>query len=105
MPYVFLGMAIISELSGTAMLKYSEGFTKMWPSLGSVLAYAASCFFLSKSLSKINLSVAYATWCALGILVTTLLSVFVFKEKMNPAGMVGLVLVISGVLILNLSGR
>ena len=104
MPYVFLGLAIISELTGTTLLKYTDGFTKLWPSLGSILAYSASCFFLARCLQKIQLSVAYATWCALGIFVTTLLSVLVFKEKINTMTILGLVFVTLGVVLLNLSG-
>ncbi|MCI1966478.1 MAG: multidrug efflux SMR transporter [Oscillospiraceae bacterium] len=104
MPYVFLGAAIISELLGTTLLKYSNGFTLLLPSLGSVLAYAMSCFFLAKCLQNINLSVAYATWCASGIVVTTLISVILFQENISIAGMIGLFFVITGVALLNFFG-
>lgn len=104
MPYVFLGIAIVSELIGTTSLQYSEGFTKAGPSVCSVLAYTVSCFFLSKCLQHINLSIAYASWCALGILVTTLISVYVFKKGITAAGVAGLILIVAGVAILNLYG-
>jgi len=104
MPYVFLGIAIVSELIGTTSLQYSVGFTKAVPSACSILAYTVSCFFLSKCLQSINLSIAYATWCALGILATTLISIFVFKKGITSAGVIGLILIIAGVTILNFYG-
>lgn len=102
MPYIFLGIAIISELLGTTLLKYADGFTKLCPSIGSVLSYSVMCLFLSKCLQNINLNVAYATWCALGIVATTVISVILFKERIHVAGMVGLAFIIAGVILLTI---
>ncbi|MDD3173846.1 MAG: multidrug efflux SMR transporter [Herbinix sp.] len=104
MEYLFLGIAIAGELLGTTMLKYSSGFTKILPATGSILAYIVSFVFLAKSLDKINFSIAYATWSALGILVTTIISVAIFKEKITLVGVGGLVLIVIGVVILNFFG-
>ena len=104
MQYLFLGIAIAAELIGTTLLKYSDGFTKYLPAGASLLAYGISFVFLAKALEKINFSIAYATWSALGILVTTIISVAIFKEKITLAGVGGLVLIIIGVVILYLFG-
>ena len=104
MPYLYLALAIGGELLGTTGLKYAEGFIRLGPSLLALASYAVCFFFLSKSLQYIHLSVAYATWCGIGIVASTLLSVLLFKEHLAPLGMVGIALVVGGVVILNLFG-
>lgn len=104
MEYIFLAVAIVFELVGTTFLKYSTGFTKLMPSIISIAAYIICFFFFSKSLSNINLSVAYATWSALGLIVTTLISVFIFREGITPAGIAAVSMIVIGVVVLNLYG-
>ncbi|MBR5320040.1 MAG: multidrug efflux SMR transporter [Peptococcaceae bacterium] len=104
MHYLFLAIAIAGELIGTTFLKYSAGFTKLVPTLLTIIAYTICFYFFSKALNGINLNVAYATWSALGIVVASLLSVFLFSEQITPLGIVGTIIVIVGVVILNLSG-
>ena len=104
MHYLFLAIAIASELIGTTFLKYSAGFTKLAPTLLTIAAYTICFYFFSKALNGINLNVAYATWSALGIVVATLLSVFLFSEQITPLGIGGTIIIIVGVVILNFSG-
>lgn len=104
MGYLFLSIAIVCELIGTTFLKYSSGFTKLVPSVISVITYIVCFFFFSKSMLSINLSVAYATWSALGLIITTIISVAIFKEGITLAGIIGLILIIIGVIVLNFMG-
>lgn len=104
MGYLYLFIAIAFELAGTTFLKYSAGFTKLIPSLISIAAYGICFFFFSRSLLDINLSVAYATWAALGLVITAFISFAVFHEGLTPAGVFGMLLIIAGVIILNLLG-
>lgn len=104
MGYLFLFLAIVLELLGTTFLKYSEGFSRLLPTLGCIVAYVACFFFLSRSLHYISLSIAYATWCGLGIVAATLLSVCIFRESISALGLLGLGLVIVGVVLMNLYG-
>lgn len=104
MGYIYLIIAIACELIGTTFLKYSAGFTKLIPAVVSITAYGICFFFFSKSMLDINLSVAYATWSALGLIITTFISYAIFKEGITPAGMIGVALIIAGVVILNLMG-
>lgn len=104
MPYVYLALAIVGELVGTTFLKYSEGFTKLGPSIVTIAAYGICFFLFSKALLNINLSIAYATWCGMGIVAATVLSVFLFKEQLSAIGVVGIVLVLIGVILLNTFG-
>jgi small multidrug resistance pump len=104
MGYLYLALAIVSELIGTTYLKYSEGFTKLVPSIISIAAYAFCFYIFSKSLLTINLSVGYATWSAVGLIITTFISIFLFKEGITPAGIAAIAMITIGVIILNLYG-
>ncbi len=101
---LLLAIAIGGELIGTTFLKYTEGFTKLWPSIITILSYGICFYAFSKALTHINLSFAYAVWSGLGIVVATLVSVFLFKESITPAGIGGIVLILIGVVILNMFG-
>lgn len=103
--YLYLALAIGLELVGTACLKYAEGFTKFLPSAGAIIFYSTCFFFLSKSLTTINLSVAYATWSGVGIVAAAIISALFFSERVNAIGIVGMILVVSGVIIMNLFGK
>lgn len=104
MGYFYLAIAIATELTGTTFLKYSEGYTKLGPSVISIVSYIVCFYTFSKSLSTVNLSVAYATWSAAGLIVTALISVFIFKEGITNIGIVAIVMITVGVVILNLYG-
>lgn len=104
MGYIYLTIAIACELIGTTFLKYSAGFTKLVPAVVSIAAYGICFFFFSKSMQDINLSVAYATWSALGLVITTFISFVIFHEGITKAGAVGVLLILAGVVILNLFG-
>lgn len=104
MPYLLLAVAICFELVGTSFLKMSAGFTKLLPTLGCITSYIICFYSFSKSLLDINLSIAYATWSAVGIIAATLLSVFIFKEQITAWGVVGIIIVIIGVVMINLLG-
>ncbi len=104
MHYVLLGAAIIFEIIATTLLKASEGFTKLLPASGCVIFYILCFYSFSKALLKINLGVAYATWCAGGIVATTIISAVVFGQKLNTAGIIAVVLIVTGCVILNLYG-
>ena len=104
MGYLFLAIAIVGELIGTTFLKYSDGYTKLVPSVISILSYGLCFYVFSKSLLSINLSVAYATWSAVGLIVTTLISVYIFKEGITPAGIAAILMITAGVVVLNLYG-
>lgn len=104
MYHVFLAIAIGGELLGTTFLKYTEGFTKLIPSLVTIVSYSICFYCFSRALEHINLSFAYALWSGLGIVVSTLLSVFLFKEGITMAGIFGIMLILAGVVVLNLFG-
>jgi small multidrug resistance pump len=78
MEYAFLAIAIVSEVIATSYLKQTEGFTKLTPSLICAAAYIVCHYTFAKSLNRINLNIGYATWCGVGLIVTSLVSIFAY---------------------------
>ena len=103
--YLFLILAIVMEAAGTTLLKFSEQFTKLVPSIFSLLCYVASLYLLSLCLRTIPIGIAYATWSALGIALITLSGMFFFKQTPDLGAIIGLLLIISGVAVLNLFSK
>ena len=104
MHYVYLIAAIVLEVTGTSALNVSDGFTKLIPSVLSLVLYGASFVLLAKALLQLDIGVAYATWCSVGMTLTAAISVLVFGQKFSPIGIVSLVLIMIGCVMLNLFG-
>ncbi|MEH7273667.1 DMT family transporter [Neobacillus vireti] len=102
MAYLFLSLAIIFELIGTSMLKASEGFSKIFPSLGVILGFGFAFFFLSLTLKVIPLNMAYAIWSGVGTVATVMISVLIWKEKVSFGSLIGIILIVVGVVVLHL---
>lgn len=104
MAYVFLVIAIAFEVLGTSLLGTSEGFTKLWPSLASLAAYAGSFVLLSQALKSLPIGLAYAMWSGLGTVAIVAVGAVIFRQPVGPVTLLGVGLVIAGVAILNLGG-
>lgn len=105
MKYLFLGLAIILEVTGSSFLKASEGFSKFVPSIITVMAMVGCFFFLSLALKSIPLGYAYAIWAGVGIVLTALVSVFIFHQKLDLPAVAGIALILAGVLVMNLFSK
>ncbi|MUT65172.1 multidrug efflux SMR transporter [Paenibacillus sp. NEAU-GSW1] len=104
MGYLFLAISIAGELFGTSMLKASQGFTKLYPSIFTVVAFGISFYFLSLTLKSLPLNMTYAIWSGIGAVATTIISVLIWKEKINTGSVIGIGLIVIGVVVLNLFG-
>ena len=100
--WIFLTLAIISEVIGTSFLKSTEGFTKLLPSIIVLLGYCAAFYFLSLTLDSIPIGMAYAIWSGVGIAAITVVSVVFFEQKLDFAAVIGMGLIIAGVVVLRL---
>ena len=100
--YILLIIAIICEVAGTSMLKLSDGFTKLWPSLGAIVLFLAALVLLSQVLKTMPVGVVYAIWSGLGIAFIALIGHFVFKQYLDLAGYLGIAMIVGGVMVLNL---
>ena len=100
--WIYLTLAIFSEVMATASLKSTEGFTKLWPSVLVLVGYSAAFYFLSLTLDTIPIGVAYAIWSGVGVAAITLVSIFFFEQKIDTAGFIGIGLIVAGVIVLRL---
>lgn len=105
MSYLFLTCAILIEVLATSMLKSTDGFTKLWPTLGCLAGYAVAIWLLAQAISHgMQVSIGYAVWSALGTTLIVVIGVLFLDEPITLAKVVGVVLVIAGVVTLNLAG-
>ncbi|QUS39775.1 multidrug efflux SMR transporter [Tardiphaga alba] len=101
MTYLYLTVAILCEVLATSFLKLSDGFSKPWPSLVTVVGYAVSFYFLSIALRDIPTGVAYAIWSGVGIVLVTGIAWAFQGQKLDPAALCGLGLIVAGVIVIN----
>ncbi|MEH6942311.1 DMT family transporter [Bacillus sp. JJ722] len=99
--YVALSLAIVFEVFGTTMLKLSDGFTNLIPSLGVAVGFGLAFYSLSLCLRTVSLSLAYAIWSGVGTAITALLGVLIWKDEFTTMTFFGLLLIIGGVVLLN----
>lgn len=101
MGYVWLAIAILSEVFGSSMLKLTDGFKRLLPSIGVVVGYAVAFYGLSLALQDLPLGVAYAIWAGVGTALTALVGIVFYKEAFNMKKSIGILLIIGGVALLN----
>lgn len=97
--YLALAGAIICEVTATTFLGKSEQFTRLVPTGLMVLFYGVSFYLLSLALKQVPLGVAYATWGGLGIVLTAVIGVVVFKQQLEPVAIAGIALIVIGVVM------
>jgi small multidrug resistance pump len=102
MSWLILGFAILSEVVGTTALKYTAGFTKLFPTLISLMGYGISFFALSKILDQIPLAIAYAIWSGAGISLVGIIGWVWLGQKLDTGALIGIGLIVSGVVVINL---
>lgn len=103
--WIFLILAVVFETLGTSMLKLSEQFTHLLPAALTIISYFLSFYLFSFSLRTLPIGVAYGAWAAIGIILITCIGVIAFKQIPDLPAIIGLVLIISGVLIINLFSK
>jgi small multidrug resistance pump len=105
MQWVFLSIAIASEVLATSALKATEGFSRPWPSTVVVLGYASAFYFLSLTLRTMPVGVVYAIWSGAGIVLIALIAWLVYGQALDLPAIVGMSLIVAGLVILNLFSR
>ncbi|MBW9086321.1 multidrug efflux SMR transporter [Rhizobium wenxiniae] len=105
MTYGSLFTAIALEVVGTTLLQQSQQFTRLLPTLGMALCYGAAFFFLSITLREMPVGIAYALWSGFGIVLISAIGVVLFRQSLDLAAIIGLGLIISGVIVVNLFSK
>lgn len=99
--YLTLFIAIVAEVAGTTLLKSAESFTRLWPSIGTVVCYGTAFYCLSLTLQHIPTGVAYAIWSGVGIVLISLVAWLWQGQRLDLPAIVGLAFIIVGVVIIN----
>jgi small multidrug resistance pump len=102
--WLYLLIAIITEVVGTTLMKVSQGLTRLVPSVLMFLLYGISFAFMALALKRIEVSIAYAVWSGLGTAMIAAIGIIWFRESFNIPKLLGIVLIIAGVVLLNLKG-
>ena len=97
MRWFLLFMAIVAEVIATSLLKSTEGFTRLWPSVTVAVCYETAFILLALSMKKIPIGIVYAVWSGVGIMLITLAAWFFLGQTLDLAGFAGVALIISGV--------
>lgn len=105
MGYFYLAVAIIAEVIATSALKASDEFSKLVPSVIVVVGYGVAFYCLSMVLKTIPVGVAYAVWSGLGIVLISIVGLVMFGQKLDLAAIVGMLLIVSGVVVMNVFSK
>lgn len=100
--WIFLALAIFSEVIATSSLKESNGFTQFWPSVVVVLGYTSSFYFLSLTLKAIPLGIAYAVWSGIGVVLISLIGRWYYSQHLDWPAIFGIIMILAGVVVINL---
>ena len=103
MPWVLLVVAGLFEVVWAIGLKYTEGFTRLWPSVGTVVAMCLSVLLLGLAVRSLPIGTAYAIWTGIGAVGTVILGIALFNEPATAARLVCVGLIVAGILGLKLT--
>jgi len=101
--WIILFLAGLLEIAWAVGLKYSEGFTRLWPSLATAVALAASLWLLSIAMKALPLGTAYAVWVGVGAAGTVILGIVLLGEPANPGRLISVGLILAGIIGLKLA--
>nr|WP_281379467.1 SMR family transporter [Aquamicrobium lusatiense] len=105
MTYLYLFVAIIFEVIATTALKQTDGFTRLLPSLMTILGYALAFYFLALTLRTMPVGIVYAIWSGAGIILITAIGWLLFRQSLDLPALVGMGLIMAGVLVINLFSK
>lgn len=97
--------AVLSEVIATTSLKFSDGFTKLLPSLIVVVGYGLSFYLLSINLKVMPIGIAYALWSGIGITLTVIAGKIIWDETLDWAHIIGIGLILLGILVINMFSK
>jgi small multidrug resistance pump len=103
--YVYLTIAVVFEVIATTALKETQGFTRLGPSLVTMVGYGLAFYFLSLPLRLMPVGIVYALWCGAGIILVTAIGWVWFRQALDLPALIGMVLIMAGVAVINLFSK
>lgn len=104
MPWVLLVLAGLFEIGWAIGLKYSEGFTRLWPSVGTLATMAVSVVLLALAAKSLPIGTAYAVWTGIGAVGAVILGIVLFQDPATPLRLACVALILVGIVGLKLAG-
>ena len=105
MGYWYLVVAILSEVVATSALNASQGVTRLWPSMVTVVGYCLAFYFLSLTLRTVPMGIAYAVWAGAGIVLIAISGAIFFKQLPDLPAVLGMLFIIVGVVLVRAVSR
>lgn len=105
MVYLQLIISIILEVVATSLMKKTDGFTNIIPTLSMLACYAGAFYFMSIVVRTLPVGVVYATWSGLGIVLVSAIAYFVYKQALDVPALIGMSLIITGVVFINVFSK
>lgn len=102
MSYVYLAIAILSEVTATSTLKATHEFTRIFPSVVVVVGYLSAVYFMALSLRVIPMGIVYANWSGIGIILVTFNGYFFYSQRLDLPTVFGIALILAGVVTIQL---
>jgi quaternary ammonium compound-resistance protein SugE len=103
MTWLILIIAGLFETAWAIGLKYTEGFSRFWPSLWTIAAMILSVWLLGLSVKTLPVGTAYAIWVGIGAVGTVILGIWLFNEPVSPLRVISLLLIVAGIIGLKLA--
>lgn len=100
MPYVYLAIAIVTEVAATAALRASDGMTRLWPSVVVVVGYVICFMALALCVRRIPIGVAYGIWSGAGLVMITIAGWYLYKQRVDGPAMIGMGMIVAGVVVI-----
>lgn len=105
MPYVYLAIAIVTEVAATAALRASDGMTRLWPSVIVIVGYVICFFALALCVRRIPIGVAYGIWSGVGLVLITIAGWFLYRQRVDGPAMIGMGMIVAGVVVIQSFSR
>ncbi|GAA4957838.1 quaternary ammonium compound-resistance protein SugE [Nonomuraea thailandensis] len=103
MAWIYLSVAIVFEIGFALGTNATRGFTRLWPSVFTLLSAAGGIFTLSLALKTLDVGVGYTIWTGVGSIGTVILGALIYKEKITPAKLASFAAIIGGVALLKIA--
>ena len=105
MAWIYLVIAGLLEILWAVSLKYTDGFTRFWPSTVTVGGMVASFYFLAQALKSISVGTGYAIWTGIGATGTAILGIILFSEPASPPRLLCIALIVAGIIGLKITSN
>ena len=105
MPYVYLAIAIVTEVVATTALRASDGMTRLWPSVVVVVGYVICFIALALCVRRIPIGVAYGIWSGAGLIMITIAGWYLYRQRVDGPAMIGMGMIVAGVVVIQVFSK